>query len=601
VSKHSRYLKPSRAKRLLELALPLLPPGVQVQLWLDDQCQVSLGEPPGADYEIQSFPLVLEGQTIGALRLEFTHQDPEHIRLWGNAQIYALQDMLDTGYARRAVGQETLESYREMALLQRAVLELNHSLKPSAVVETLLAEFKNQQTHYGAVYLFDEQNHLHLAHGFGEDATAALTRFAQSALFESMRSHTTGDIFNDPQALEAAGLPGVLALLWLPLAVPEQPLGLLVLASNDSDGFHAGNMKRARTLCSVAATALHNAKLYVEQHELFLSFVRVIANTIDAKSPYMAGHCRRVPDIAMMLAEAAHQSNTGAFADFHLDDNQREVIQLAAMLHDCGKIITPEWVTDKSTKLDGVFNGLELVRMRFEVLRHHEVLVFHRDLAAGADPAVAQATHQAHLDQLDADLAFLEHCNLGTEFLTDEQLIRLQAIAQGRWCTAQGEEQPLLTEQELHNLSTRVGTLNAEERQMIQDHAVHTFNILSEIRFPPTLRAIIDYAANHHERMDGSGYPRGLDEQQLSIPERIMAIADIFEALTAPDRPYRQELRPLSWAIAIMYRMKCNHHIDADLFDLFLSQKIYLNYAERYLNQHQIDLVEIERYLGSAA
>lgn len=426
-----------------------------------------------------------------------------------------------------------------------------------------------------------------------------LFRLKDSRLFADMAGRETGDIVNDLSSspLWAGDVADFQALLWLPLIADGERLGLLVLASRRIEGFSAADLKRAQTLSSVAATALRNAQLYAAEQKMFQSFVRVIATAIDAKSPYTAGHCRRVPEITLMIAETAHQADSGPFADFALDEDERNAMEIAAMLHDCGKVVTPEWVVDKATKLDCIENRIHLVALRFEVLRRDTLIARYRALAEGEKLESAETVYQECLRQLDDNFAFLEKCNAGTEFISNEHIARIQSIAQQRWSDARGETHPLLTENEVYNLAIQRGTLNPEERKIIEDHAVHTINMLSQIAFPRSLRNVTEYAAGHHERMDGKGYPRGLKRDQLSIPARMVAIADIFEALTAPDRPYRKPGK-LSWAIDVMHRMKMDSHIDGDLFDLFLSEKVYLAYAKMHLAANQIDEVDVSRYLA---
>lgn len=605
MSRPELYLKPAWARRHFDLALPLLEKGTSAALSVASRTVAALGEDgpelradtPG----VRAFPLTLENEKIGVLLLRPAPGSEAAADAWGAFLIHGLQGIAEAQHARYSVAQETLESYREMALLQRAASELNHSLKPAAVAASLLKEFDGRRNaDFGAVFLRNAGDGGHaLIHSFGENAAAAFSGLQQSRLFASLDGQEQGDIVNgladsplwDGESAEFQ------AMLWLPLIAHGENLGLLVLASRRPEGFAAADMKRAHTLVSVAASALRNAQLYAAEKLMFQAFVKVIATAIDAKSPYTAGHCRRVPEIAMMLAESAHQSDTPPFADFTLDEDERNALEIAAMLHDCGKVVTPEWVVDKATKLDGIHNRLDLVGMRFEVLRRDALVERYRGLAEGRDEAGAERLFQERLRQLNEDFAFLEKCNLGGEFISPEHVSRIHDIAAMRWRSIAGEEFPLLDENEVYNLCVQRGTLNPEERKIIEDHAVHTINMLSQIPFPRTLRNVTEYAGGHHERVDGKGYPRGLTREQLSIPARIMAIADIFEALTAPDRPYRRG-GTLSWAVNIMHRMKLEGHIDAELFDLFLSAGIHRTYAEKHLAAEQIDQVDITRYLG---
>lgn len=605
MSKTENFLKPAWVRQQIELALPLLPPGSGAALHLGEVRLVEIGaaahdlveNAPG----VQAFPLTLEGERVGVLLLNAPAGSEAALKTAGGFLAHALQGMLEAEHGRRSVARETLESYREMALLQRAVTDLNHSLKPAAVVAALLKEFDGRKSvaDYGAVFLSTADGGFVPELCFGADAAAVFAEIQSSRLFEDISSRETGDILNDlpSSPLWSGKEHGLRALLWLPLVSHDERLGLLVLASRRDQGFSAADLKRAQTLSSVAATALRNAQLYAAEQRMFQSFVRVIATAIDAKSPYTAGHCRRVPEIALMIAERAHRADSAPFADFVLDEDERNTLEIAAMLHDCGKVVTPEWVVDKATKLDSIANRLQLVAMRFEVLRRDALIDHYRALAKGADEESATTVYRESLRRLDDDFAFLEKCNLGGEFVSGEHIARIENIARQQWVDAHGEPHPLLNENEVYNLSVQRGTLNPEERKIIEDHAVHTINMLSQIAFPSSLRNVTEYAAGHHERMDGKGYPRGLKREQLSIPARIVAIADIFEALTAPDRPYRSPGK-LSWAIDVMHRMRLDNHIDSDLFDLFLSEKIYLDYAKAHLAANQIDDVDIGPYLA---
>lgn len=603
--KAENYIKPAWARRQFELALPLLPPGSGAALQIGYKRLVEMNE-AGHDLAegspgVQVFSLMLEGKQVGMLLLRLPDgAQATRGKTWGGFLAHALQGILEAEYGRRSVARETLESYREMALLQRAVTDLNQSLKPAAVISALLKEFegRNSVADYGAVFVRAENGDYGLYQSFGDDAAQAFAKLKESRLFADMVSREIGDIVNN--LLSSPLLVGELAdfrsLLWLPLISHGGKLGLLVLASRRAEGFSAADLKRAQTLSSVAATALRNAQLYAAEQEMFQSFVRVISTAIDAKSPYTAGHCRRVPEITLMIAETASKAESGPFADFKLDEDERSAMEIAAMLHDCGKVVTPEWVVDKSTKLDSIVNRIQLVALRFEALRRDALIARYRAIAQGEKQETAEAAYRERLRLLDDDFAFIEKCNAGSEFVSNEQIARIQGIARQAWSDASGENHSLLTENEVYNLSVQRGTLNPEERKIIEDHAVHTISMLSHISFPRSLRNVTEYAAGHHERMDGKGYPNGLKRDQLSIPARMVAIADIFEALTAPDRPYRKA-GALSWAIGVMHRMKLDNHIDGDLFDLFLSEKVHLAYAKKHLAASQIDDVDVAPYL----
>ncbi len=605
MSKPAHYLKPAWVRRQLELAQPLLPPSSRAAVILAGATIAALGEGAAELNDqtagIRAFPLRLEDAEWGYLLLDLPPDAAASADSLGQFLVHTLEGVLRAEHARYSVTQETLESYREMALMQRAVNDLNRSLKPAAVAAALLKEFggRKDATDFGAVFLCADSGSHSLIESFGENAAALFEVFRGSPLYADMVERPHGDIINCLADAPLWAQSGAIfqSLLWLPLIAHDENLGMLVLASRRPDGYTAANLKRAQTLVSVAATALRNAQLYAAQEIMFQAFVKVIATAIDAKSPYTAGHCRRVPEIAVMIAEQADRADYGPFAGYRFDEDERNTLEIAAMLHDCGKVVTPEWVIDKAAKLDAIHDRIELVALRFEILRRDAQLALQQALAAGADSATVQNIYQARLRQLDDDFAFLEKCNQGGEFISPEHVRRIQAIAAKTWRDGRGVEHPMLSPDEAYNLCTPRGTLNPEERKIIENHAVHTINMLSQIPFPRGLRHVPEYAGGHHERLDGSGYPSGLKREQLSIPARIMAIADIFEALTAPDRPYRKA-GTLSWAIKVMHRMKLDEHIDGDLFDLFLARGIHLAYAQKHLSPEQIDSIDVARYLG---
>lgn len=350
-------------------------------------------------------------------------------------------------------------------------------------------------------------------------------------------------------------------------------------------------------LASQAAVALENYNLLQAQKELLESFIRVIAAAIDEKSPYTSGHCQRVPELTEMLVRAAVAQTEGPLKEFTLDDDGWYELHIASWLHDCGKVVTPEHVIDKSTKLETIYDRIDTVKTRFAALKHAAEAAFWQAVAQGGDRAALEAALQDRLAQLDDDRAFLETINIGGEFMAPDKLERLRRIAALRWRDAAGCEQPMLDDNEVYNLSVARGTLTKEERDIINNHMAVTIKMLEKLPFPPSMANVVEYAGGHHERMDGTGYPKGLTREQLSIPARCMAIADIFEALTAIDRPYKKG-KLLSETVAIMHGMKKAHHIDPDLFDLFLTSGVYRAYAERFMRPEQIDAVDVARYVG---
>ncbi|MBE9610987.1 HD domain-containing phosphohydrolase [Chitinilyticum piscinae] len=442
-------------------------------------------------------------------------------------------------------------------------------------------------------------------------------------------------------------------LLTLPLRSKEgELLGALVLVVDPQQQELNDDLLAFLTaLSGTAATALYTQRLLNEQKILLEAFIQLIAGAIDSKSPYTGGHCQRVPELTKMLARAACDQQQGPFADFSLGDDEWEQLHIAAWLHDCGKVTTPEYVVDKATKLETLYDRIHEVRMRFEVLKRDAEIRCWQGIAAGGDPDALKTELMAELAQLDDDFAFVATCNEGGEFMAADKIERLGQIAARHWQRtlsdrigisheekerkARTPEPPLpVTEAlladkpehiitrserdrlpednrwgfrvkvpehlynrgELYNLAVARGTLSEEERFKINEHIIQTIIMLEKLPFPRHLQRVPEIAGGHHEKMDGSGYPKRLTRDEMSLPARMMAIADIFEALTAIDRPYKKG-KTLSEAIKIMSFMKKDQHIDAELFELFLRSGVYRDYAERFMRPEQVDEVDIASIL----
>jgi len=358
----------------------------------------------------------------------------------------------------------------------------------------------------------------------------------------------------------------------------------------------------AESLASQAAVALTNQNLIEGLKNLFESFIELIADAIDEKSPYTGGHCRRVPELAMMLAQAAVEARSGTFKNFSMSDKELYELRIAAWLHDCGKVTTPQEVVDKPTKLSAIFDRIDLISTRYEVLkRDAEIEMLRAKLKAleNGEPAYAsrlEKTFRQKIMQYDEEFAFLYHANFGGEFMRPEDQQRVVDISKRTW-KLKGKSQPFLSDNEVENLNISRGTLTYAEREIINNHIVVTIDMLEKLPYPKALRRVPEYAGGHHERMDGKGYPRGLTREQMSIPARMMGIADIFEALTARDRPYKKA-KTLTESLHILGKMKMDHHVDPDIFDLFIREKIYLKYALQFLEQEQIDEVDESKIPG---
>ena len=366
--------------------------------------------------------------------------------------------------------------------------------------------------------------------------------------------------------------------------------------------FSDADQQLVESLASQAAIALTNRLLINHLEDLFESFINLINAAIDDKSPYTGGHCQRVPMLTMMLADAVNNCSVGPLKNFTMTERDRYELKIAGLLHDCGKVTTPVHVVDKATKMQTIFDRIGLIDTRFEVVkRDAEIALLRARLAAleqrGSDGKF-ESELEARVRQIEDDRDLLRRVNVGGEAMRDADVARVQAIARRyHWRNSDGETADFLSEEEIRNLTIRYGTLTPQERQIINHHIEVTIQMLEALPWPKHLKNVPEYAGGHHERMDGKGYPRGLTRDQMSVQARCMGIADIFEALTARDRPYKKG-KTLTQSLTILGKFKLNGHIDPDLFDVFMWEKVYDKYAKQCLDPDQIDEVDVTQIPG---
>lgn len=551
---------------------------------------------------------------------------------------------------------QAINSERDFdALLQRVLEETLSVIEVDGGVVAMLDEEKRVIFDQGAAcWIIDGKKSTELFRNKRADIDISLASYQALAQNMVLRTSISREDSRSrmPQVAPGFADPAVSRLdaVCVPLRDRMgEHIGMLALfkAIRNEDGgggFQFDEVGFIESFTAMVAIALENQRLMKGHTELRDALIHILAGAIDAKSPYTGGHCQRVPVIFQMLLEAACLEKDGPFKDFILDDNDWEAAKMAAWLHDCGKVTTPEYVVDKATKLETINDRIHEIRTRFEVLKRDAEIGSLRAVLAGAKPERAQQELEIELRSLDEDFAFVAACNLGGEYMDDEALKRLAAIGGRTWrrtldkrlgvsrderarmerigitaCPAwenllmdnpehiiplgekdvMGPHNPwgfklaqpdvLYNRGELHNLSIRRGTLTAEERYKINDHIMRTIIMLEAIPLPKHLRLVPEIAGAHHETMDGKGYPRGLKREDMSWGARMMAVADIFEALTAWDRPYKFS-KTLRETLEIMDKFKDDQHIDPDVYALFIKAGIPQKYAAEYLKPEQNDL-----------
>ena len=348
------------------------------------------------------------------------------------------------------------------------------------------------------------------------------------------------------------------------------------------------------SLSSQAAVAITNAQLIQDLRLLLEAFIKSIASAIDAKSPYTGGHVRKVAEITMIIVNSLSEVKDGKYKDVNYNADQLNELRIAALMHDVGKITTPEYVVDKSTKLETIFDRIELIRARYEILKRDVEIELLRKKIESLESGTLETMPDVNkelkekISAYEDEFTFLQSSNIGGEFMSDDKISRLVAIAKQTY-VENAKVINLLDDDELMNLGIRKGTLTNEEREIINNHATVSLDMLNALPFPKKLRRVPQIAGGHHEKLNGKGYPLGLTAEQLTLESRVLALADIFEALTAFDRPYK-DAKKLSEAMKIIDFMVKDEELDGDLVQFFYDQNLHIKYAEQELKKEQNDL-----------
>ena len=481
---------------------------------------------------------------------------------------------------------------------------MNFEILRTDSTNTVMGGTSGTQITFPPVQLYDDEGRANMNHVNTYVAHTGKTLNIQDAYKED------GFDFSGTRAIDKTSGYRSKSFLNVPLKNHEDDIiGVMQLLNSidhktgEVQAFSAEMQELVESLASQGAVALTNKRLIAQQKKLFESFIQLIATAIDKKSAYTGGHCERVPKIAMLLADAVERTTDGKYKDFSMTEDERYELYIAAWLHDCGKVATPPHIVDKATKLETISDRIHTVDTRFEVLkRDFEISMLKKQINIMKNGSVDDAEdeikseYEKVLNHLKDDRNFIRKANRGVECMAEDDQKRVADIGNYKWAF-DGTEVPFLNEEEVRNLQIPKGTLLPEEREIINDHIVITIDMLEKLPYPKQLKNVPEFAGGHHEKLNGTGYPKGLKDEDMSIQAKIMAISDIYEALTAKDRPYKDAYK-LSEAMEIMCLMNKKHEIDKDLFEIFIKKGVYKEYADTYLGIDQIDEVDETSLLG---
>ena len=385
------------------------------------------------------------------------------------------------------------------------------------------------------------------------------------------------------------------SIIAFPINANNVMIGVMQVINPRRECFEEEYLEFLETLTGQIAIALNNAVLIKEGENLLGAIVQMIGMAIDEKSPHTAGHCYRVTELTLLLADATARETAGPYAAFTMSEVEREELRMAALLHDVGKVITPNHILEKRTKLYSLTDRVELLNERVYMWAiSAELEALKKAVIANGRKDLIASSHAAHGPSQE-DLAFLDSVNKGLVVMTNENMEKLNDISSRTIRRYHGQNDAaeqttnVIMKEDLLNLQTFRGTLNPEERKIMEDHVKSTIRLLSSIPWPRKFSRLVEYAGHHHEKMDGTGYPNKITGDEMSVPARILGIADRFEGMSAPDRPYRSKKMSLAQVMRIMTSMSTDGEIDPDLFEIFCKHKIYLDYGKKYLDESLID------------
>jgi len=545
----ARLLRKQNLDTLRLRAIDLMGPGWRVLVAdMDGRVVHPAGDaPPGPDAASLTSPLCLDKTPVGqAILVPPPGAPPDRSGIAARVLAFfsaAVEEILTRENIRRVLAAETLQKYRELSLLHRATLTLNQSLRPRDVAKALLAEFLSGDipADGGIIYLRKTGTGRFLPQrSFGAARKCGMERVAESTLFLDVVKSGKPEIINDLASDKRwrGEAPGLTAMLIAPLLSASQCVGVLVLGACGAPRFDANHLQYVGTIASVAGIAMGNALHFESVQLLIKSLMQALATAIDARDPFTAGHSQRVARLSVALAKAVHEDRD-MFSDVRFTDNDLQEIIYAGLLHDVGKIGIREQVLTKSTRLP---------RERLDIIGQR--LALWSEVTGGV---------------WREDFAELSRINASDGITRDDAALigrigKLEIVSGGRVL-------PMLTDEEVQTLLIPRGNLTPEERREIERHPSESYRILQHIPFPENMRRLLTIISQHHERLDGSGYPSGLRGDEILLQSRIIAIVDIYDAITM-ERHYKPAL-PRNKALAVLRHEAADGKIDPGLVRLF--------------------------------
>jgi len=489
-------------------------------------------------------------------------------------------------------GQNPPMKDRTLSQLQELSALLNSSLDQATIRKRAIeATTVLMNAEAGSLLLLDEATgelFFDVAHGEKEKVVReARLRRGQGIAGHVARTREpliVNDVQHDPRFFRHVDqVSGFVtrSMVCVPVTAHGRLLGVLQAINHlNGEPFEDSDLQTFVALGHQVGIAVENANLYEEIHRLFEGFISASVQAIESRDPTTSGHSQRVAILTCQLAEAVNQTEAGVHAGTHFNADQLKELRYAAVLHDFGKVGVREHILLKARKLYPLQQ--ELIKSRFDFIKRTlEVDTLQRKLdlyetkVKNKQTLLAQLDRQLAIRMREADemLSFILKCNQRTSG-PPTQVERLKEIGRHEYRSYDDGPHPFLTDEEVSALAVLHGNLTYSERQEIERHVTYTFEFLSKIPWTKTLKGVPFIAWGHHEKLDGSGYPRGLSQEQIPVQARIMTICDIYDALTASDRPYKAAVST-GTALDYVERQANDGKLDADLVEIFVKEHIY--------------------------